>query len=79
MITKTMARPLVFSAFFILLRTLLYAALWFALWTTFDYLRATGGFRLKVSAGYILFYLFVGWLFAVLNWGAGGDKIKRPE
>jgi hypothetical protein len=79
MTTKTMSHPLVSSAFFILSRTLLYAALWFALWTTFDYLRTSGGFRLKVSADYIMFYLFVGWLFALLNWKAGGDKIKRPE
>ncbi len=79
MTTKTMARPLVFSAFFILVRTLLYAALWFALWTTFDYLRTPEGFRLKISVGDLLFYLFVGWLFALLKWRAGGDKIKRPK
>ena len=79
MTTKIMSHPVLGSASFVLSRTLLYATLWFALWTTFDYLRGSDGLRLKVSADHLLLYLFAGWLFALLSWRAGGDKKKRPE
>ena len=79
MTTGTISHPAIRSGFFILSRTLLYGGLWFALWTAFDYFRTPEGFRVKVSSGDILFYLFVGWLFALLNWRAGDGKRELPE
>jgi hypothetical protein len=74
-----MSHPVVSSAFFIFSRTLLYAALWFVLSAARDYLRAEGAFRLRLSPGDILFYLFAGWFFALLSWRVGGDKKSRSE
>jgi hypothetical protein len=74
-----MSHPVLSSASFILSRTLIYAALWFALWTAFDYLTGSESLRLRASADYILLYLFAGWLSALLSWKSGGDKKKRPE
>lgn len=77
MATKVMSHPVVSSAFFIASRTLLYAALWFGLLTARNYLRAGGGFRLELSSGDAMFYLFGGWLFALLNWRA--DRKERSK
>jgi hypothetical protein len=74
-----MSHPVLSSALFILSRTLLYAAAWFGSWTAYSYFMNPGGFCLKVSADNILLYLFAGWLFAVLNWQAGGDKKRGGD
>ena len=77
--TKEMSHPLASAAFFILSRALLYAALWFSLWTAVDYLRKPASFRLEVSREQILLSLFMGWLFAVIKWEAKRFKRKPSE
>ncbi len=70
MTTKAKSHTVASSAFFIASRTLLYAAIWLAFTTARGYLRAGGDFRAELSSGDALFYLFGGWVFALLNWRA---------
>lgn len=74
MVSKAMSYPIISSAVFILSRTFLYAALWFVVWTLTDYLTAGEDFHLRLSWGDFFIPLFGGWLFALMNWQAGGDK-----
>ncbi|HYX72577.1 MAG TPA: hypothetical protein VE732_07385 [Nitrososphaera sp.] len=62
------------SIIYILSRTLLYAVLWFGLWTLVDYFRTSEDFHLKISLNYLGFYLFVGWLIALLDWKSNENK-----
>jgi hypothetical protein len=72
--TRATSRPVLSAAYFIISRTLLYAALWFACWTGLNYFTTPEGFRPRVSSDHILLTLFFGWLAALTKWKVGGDK-----